>query len=78
MAGGEIKGGQVEIKGGATPAPVAETTQVDPAVLEGGSRHRRRRHDHLSRWRNHVMKYAREHNMSLKKAMKKARASYYK
>jgi hypothetical protein len=77
VRGGAIKGGE-EIKGGATPAPAPETTQVDTSVLEGGSKHRRRRTDHLSRWRNHVMKYARDHNISLKKAMKKARASYYK
>ena len=69
IKGGVIKGG--EIKGGATQ----ETTPVDVNALEGGSRKRK---DHLSRWRNHVMAYAREHNMSLKKAMKKARASYYK
>jgi hypothetical protein len=45
---------------------------VDTSALEGGAR----RKDHLSKWRNHVMAYAREHGISLKRAMKKARASY--
>jgi hypothetical protein len=56
------------LRGGATsPAPevVAETD------LSGGRKK-------VSRWVAHVTSYMRKHRVSLKKAMKAARASYYK
>jgi hypothetical protein len=66
MGGSAIEGGEIS----AVPeVPAAEVT------LEGG---KARRGSHLSKWRRHVMAYAREHGISLKKAMSKARASYYR
>ena len=60
-----MRGGS--LRGGSTepPAPPA------PESLNGGRRG-------ASRWVRHVTSYARKHNMSLKRAMKAARASYYK
>jgi thiol-disulfide isomerase/thioredoxin len=73
-----IAGGEVA----ATPAAVA--TPTENVELTAGSRRRRRsrsrsrsrRHRGTSRWVKHAMAYAREHGVSYKVALKKARASY--
>ena len=65
MMGGSIAGGE------SAPAPVTESTPE--ATLQGG---KRGRGQHLKRWRDHVMRYAMEHNISLKQAMSRARKSY--
>jgi hypothetical protein len=66
-----MRGGST-IEGGETPSVSSEVT------FEGGKAKKGRRGSHLGKWRRHVMAYAKQHNMSLKKAMSKARASYYK
>ena len=58
------------MRGGSNAAsPVVEAA---PQSLSGGRRRG------ASRWVRHVTSYARKHNMSLKRAMKAARASYYR
>lgn len=74
MGGSKITGG--ETTSGMVPEAAAAVTEVN---LEGGksrSRSRKGRGHHLDRWRKHVMAYAKQHGISLKKAMSKARASY--
>jgi hypothetical protein len=70
MRGGSVHGGS--LRGGSLRGGAAEAApQSPPESLNGGRRG-------ASRWVRHVTSYARKHNMSLKRAMKAARASYYK
>jgi hypothetical protein len=74
---GYMMGGS-KITGGETTETTPAVPEVTPEItLEGGkSRSRKGRGHHLERWRKHVMAYAKQHGISLKKAMSKARASY--
>jgi hypothetical protein len=68
LEGGRRRRRRRSLRGGAaspTPEPVVETD------LSGGRKK-------VSKWVAHVTSYMRKHRVSLKKAMKAARASYYK
>jgi hypothetical protein len=67
--------------GGETPAQTTTTEVEVPELTAGKSRRRRRsgsRRGRSSKWIAHAMKYARDHNVSYKVALKRASASYRK
>jgi hypothetical protein len=68
LSGGRRRRRRRSLRGGSTAAS-PEAPQAES--ISGGRRG-------ASRWVRHVTSYARKHNMSLKRAMKAARASYYK